>query len=221
MRLPASLCVLLCLCTAASATTVNLVTPSGVDTGWSATFDDTRTDVIVDSVTSTSMRIEIFKNIDSPPFNMILFTPRLPSALALIRISDESISNNTGLDWSSYQWQINGGGTIGFDSVTTVSNGFSIDPFTQMQWLDPIGAQYYQGLLVSGGGVADGDSYTPGLYGGSLDINTAVGLGSSPSSFSLLQAPVPEPNTILLLTTAVAAIGRYVSLRRKAARDRS
>jgi hypothetical protein len=205
-RLLIACATVLCLSGVASASVIlDLVSPTGVDSGWSAVFDQTRTDVIVDSVTSTYLRVEVFKNFTSDTPNVITFMPRLPTARKLIQITDETIVNNTGWDWTDYHWQIEGSNAA-FDSNTTGKSGWSIAPFTQSHWSGWVSGGFYDELSADGGVVEADGIFTPGLVLGRLDINTAVAPLSAPAEFQLEQYPTPEPATLTLLGLGAAAL---------------
>ena len=197
---------------------VDLVDGSN-DSGWSVVMpDDTGNGIIVDDVSSSSVRIEIAKTFTEflPGSGFVprtyVFRQRLPDAdtASTIEITDEVIRNLTGLDWEDYHWEIVGR-TAAFDKVATDASGFSIDPFTNKAWgpLPPgWGAGHSSRLNVDGGVVPDGGTFTPGLAAGKLYIDVDLGPGNS--DFALVQVPTPEPGAIALIL-----IGAGFALKRR------
>jgi hypothetical protein len=197
--------------TASASLVVELMDPFTLrDSGWSMTIpDDLRTGVTVDAVTSSYIHLEISKEfyagLNHDPFtpNVVTFTQRFASAVPSILITDESILNSTGRDWTSYRWWLEDPNAA-FDKTSTVNSGFTIAPFTTMAWGPaPTGwaSSYSHELAVSDGTLQNGDVYYPGLDQGWLAIKVNLDAGPQPQmrSFDLMQAPIPEPVTMALL----------------------
>ena len=187
------------------------------DSGWRAVLpDDVNVGIVVDRVTDSYVRIEISKvftkapeNGDFPPIT-ILFeqTANDANTVATIQITDETITNNTGVDWTDYHWQINGC-CAAFDKTATENSGFSINPFTNAAWTAKSGwgSDYASALDVDGGTVAAGETFAPGVDSGKLYID--INLDCADSDFCLVQYPTPEPGTLFLVSAgAVVTILR-------------
>ena len=212
------LSLLLLTCSYAPASVVvDLTDTSGRDSGWSVTLaDDIHNGIFVDKVTSSYVRIEISKILYQHavggvfPANEIVFTQRLDDAntVPVIQITDEIITNTTGLDWTDYHWQIVGA-PAAFDRTATdnPSSPFSISPFTVRTWgaaQTGWDANHPASLDVSGGVVPDGATFSPGVDSGRLYV--AVDLSAAKSDFTLRQYPTPEPGTMVLLALGAAGM---------------
>ncbi len=206
----------------ASADVIVQLKIGGNDSGWDAILaDDIHTGIFVDSVTSSTVTIEIVKDFYLPPENgvfpshVIRFRQRLDDAATVptIRISDEFIANNTGEEWLDYHWQILEE-VAAFDAAATDASGFNIDPFTNKVWVPAAGwdAAHASGLNVDEGVVPVGGLYMPGSVSGWLEIDVDL---SAPAEveFTLEQIPTPEPGTMAML--AVGGVGALVRRRRR------
>lgn len=189
------------------------------DSGWTAVLaDNIHNGIIVDAVGADYVVIEIAKDFYTSPTNgdftpnVIQFTQRLADGQTMpkILINDESIWNITGQAWTDYHWWLTGS-VAAFDKAATDASGFSVEPFTKKTWsAAPVGwaATYSSELAVTGGTVADGDFFNPGLTSGYLAIQADLS-NQQAVSFTLYQAPMPEPATIaLLLSGAGLLVGR-------------
>jgi len=182
----------------------------GADSGWSALVPDhATTGIVVDQVGGDYVRIEVAKTFDDFDVNVITFYQRLPDAqtVATIRIDDEIVHNNTGGNWTRYLWAIDGAAAA-LDKPATEASVFDVSPFTsktwgptQAGWSDP---GHVAWLLAGDGVVADGETFSPGLAGGSLYID--VDLSGQGRSFQLKQMPIPEPATLVVLATGAAGL---------------
>ncbi|MDY6912896.1 MAG: PEP-CTERM sorting domain-containing protein [Planctomycetota bacterium] len=222
----AAVALLLCslACPVYADVVIDLIDPiTGADSGWSAILaDDIHNGIVVDKVRSSYVRIEISKDFYLPPVNgcfppnTIIFQQRLVDALTVptIQITDETIFNNTGVDWTDYHWEILGA-SAAFDKAATDKSGFSINPFTNKTWgavQTGWGPDHRISLNVDGGVVADGEWFLPGLAQGKLYIDTD--LSGCCTEFALMQCPTPEPGTLLILAGG-AAIGLFRRNRRR------
>jgi len=178
--------------------------PLILDSGWDATINDTENvGIVVDAVSTVEdyVVIEIIKTFrDFTPI-VIDFQARA-NAVGTIRISDETIVNLTGVDWTDYHWEIVDvqGGTATFADP----GDFSVAPFeTKNLTLSTLDA--FGGGTVPGNGAV----FAPGLNSGPLDIVTDPA-GAGPVSFKLVQYPTPEPATMTVL-----ALGGLIALRRR------
>lgn len=195
----------------------DLVTPGGVDSGWSAILPNTATSIIVDSVGTGFVRLEIFKSFTCGPqdgqfsVNDITFFQRLDDAhtRANIQITDETIHNMTGYAWTDYYWNVSGQGAL--DRTATEGSGFSYDPFTVLTWSDSLGAGKYRSLTASGGVIENEDTFSPGLNSGRLVIQADLS-GAAAANISFKQNPIPEPSMMAILL--VGACGCLVRTRR-------
>ena len=187
---------------------VDLIDGFGNDSGWSAIIaDNIHNGIVVDNVTDSYVRIEIAKDFYQPhvggvfPSNTIQFYQRLADALtvATIQINDETVTNNTGTEWTDYHWEISNAAAA-FDKVATDNSGFAINPFTNKTWGSAAGwdADHSSTLDVDGGTVADGQTFFPGADGGKLYIDADLS-SSEAVYFTLMQYPTPEPSTLILL----------------------
>ena len=113
----------------------------------------------------------------------ILFQKVDPNAKQLV-INDEILQNQTGVDWTAFQWKLVSGGTAAFTFAATngPASGFGISPFTTMSFADA-----NQTLNFSGGVVGNGQTWMPGA-------NSLTGIAivsGSASSFALKEIPMP------------------------------
>jgi hypothetical protein len=191
------------------------LTLDGQDSGWTVTLaDNVHSGVVVDSITSSYVIIEVIKTFWTGPEsgqfnpNLIQFTQRLDSAHTVpsIWITSEAITNLTGADWTGYHWEVDGAAAA-FNKDQTDASVLSIGPFVNQTWgPSPVGQPSHAMTLdVDGGTIADGDTYFPGSAHGRLYVD--VDLGTSPVSFTLKQYPTPEPCSMgLLLLGAVGML---------------
>jgi hypothetical protein len=130
-----------------------------------------------------------------------------------IVIDDEIIKNSTGEDWTDFHMILMDHGEVFFRPDLTAASGgggpigFSIDPFTNAQFVDGDTR-----LDIDGGVVPDGGLWFPGggLSDGQLWIEVSTAnAGGLPKTFVLKEIPTPEPGTLALCTFgAVFVVGR-------------
>lgn len=208
-------CLLAAVPTAGGAT-IPLKDVFGIDSGWDADIpDDIHTGIVVDKVTSSYVRIEIFKDLDQParegdfPPHLIQFHPRTGSAVSTIRITDETIINDTGMPWTDYHWSIVGLGAS-FNTTLTDASGFSVSPFQTKTWGPLVSTGHSRQLGVSNGVIAPGSVYRPGLAKGELVIDILPSLDLPSRTFTLMQYPTPEPATLVTVV-----LGGLIALARR------
>jgi hypothetical protein len=108
-----------------------------------------------------------------------------PNAKELV-INDEVLQNQTGVDWSAFQWKLASGGTAAFTFAATngPASGFDISPYTNMSFADSNST-----INFNGGTVANGSTWFAGA-------NSATGIAivsGSEDSFVLKEIPVAIP----------------------------
>ncbi len=206
----------LCITPIASADIIVPLIDGTTNSGWQAVLpDNVNVGIVVDRITDSYVRIEISKSfVEAPEGGVfdpitIIFQQVLPDdqTVSIIQITDESITNNTGVDWTEYHWQLLDQAAA-FDIAATEDSDFSIDPFTNMSWVAATGWSelYASALDVDGGVVAAGESFFPGLDSGRLYIN--VNLALEDSNFGFAQNPTPEPTTMALMGLGALAVIR-------------
>lgn len=171
--------------------------------GWQATIaDDVNVDIEVDfvSLPDNVLSIEKFaKFITVDPFTgmptpvSIVFNQIAPDAETVSRIviSQETIANNTGLDWVAFRNEILGG-VATFNQAESAT--FSINPFTNRTYSASSDAVTFDGGVVTAGSV-----WTPGFDAGDLVIDIDLS-GDSPAKFVLKELPqVPGPAGLAVL----------------------
>jgi len=212
----------------ATMVTVPLSDPSGTDAGWSVTYDDARVDLTVDQVSHDNdyVLIQISKDfITGPnpvthrwPAIMMDFIQRLADAetVSTFRIMAESISNQTGVEWTDFHWEVLNHDDAWLD--VAASGEFGIQPlphFQQQQWTTRAGEPNRADALdVWDGLVVTGSSYFPGVDDSDLVIQTDL-TGANPLSFTFQQYPTPEPATLGLLAAGLGAALTCRRARRK------
>jgi len=199
----------------ADIVTVPLISWTGVDSGWSVTYDDAYVDIAVDLVNMGKdfVLIEVSKDFAQPgyPLTSILmdFIQREDDAqtVSTIIIADESITNLTGVAWTDYHWQLLDHDEVWFDIELSTTFGIQADPHfkTQIWHTLPNDPSKANALTVEDGVVADFSSYFPGMDASDLVI--AVDLGNEgPVSFEFKQYPTPAPATMALMGLGLVAI---------------
>ncbi len=200
IRTLASFC---CLGLAASVAQADVTIALGG--GWEAViFQENLVDLAVDyvSIEDDVLVIEKFANFASiDPFTgqpdpiRIAFNQVGTDAETVSRIviADELVANNTGFDFYQFEMVLLGAQAT-WDQAG--SAGFSINPFTEMDFIGD------QNVLFSGGTVEDGTFWTPGELTGELIIDIDLS-NTTPSTFILKEiAMVPAPAAVALLGLA-------------------
>ncbi len=184
----------LCALRAAAFTPVPPVTTfSFPDAGWQVSCSDPTANLgVVEDGTGTSsdgqkfIALEIMKDFHSDgPIDLTFTQIGTASATApRLIIEDETINNFTGSDWHEFEWSLTGTGVQFNETLTNAGgvNGFSIDPFTQVNWVNT------QKLQALGGAVAANDVFMPGFGTGDLVIDATPG-AAAPASFVFSQTP--------------------------------
>jgi len=212
----------LCITPVASADVIVPLVDGSDNSGWQAVLpDNVSVGIVVDRITDSYVRIEISKSFsyeiivdpNDPEASYIfdpitiIFQQTLPDAqtVSTIQITDESITNNTGVPWTDYHWQIPDS-VAAFNIDDTEGSNFSINPFTNITWTAASGwnALHASALDVDGGVVGVGETYTPGIDSGKLYIN--VDLDEDNSDFSFIQNPTPEPASMALMSIGALAV---------------
>jgi len=186
------------------------LTFDGQNSGWTASWDNSLDDPIgnqvsltVDNLTRDTVVIEkhaVFQDVSQfggiVPI-VIAFQQNSLNAVRYIAFDDETVFNQTGLDWNGFRFIVEDGMTgttmdIRFD--TAQSAGFSITPFTTTAY-----SQNNQILEVGGGvvpsappGVVGPNVWFPGVAAGALVIDTSPIQGVL-RSFSFKEAPLAIP----------------------------
>lgn len=177
--------------------------------GWTASWDDSLDSVLslaVDQDTPTESNSVIIEksirfttdHVDDGQVNpaKIVFQQTDANAKRLIIVADETVTNDTGLNWNGFRFTVLDGTTgtnadSRFDPVATgigLPGGFDVSPFTSATF-----SQNDQILELGGGALPDGQTWTPGqgVDAGELVI---IGLpsngGSTLRSFSFVEQPL-------------------------------
>jgi hypothetical protein len=123
------------------------------------------------------------------PTYPISFQQTSTEAARYIAITDETVINNTGVDWTGFNFTILGG-TNGAAISPSLSLDFSIDPFTRFNYSDD-----NKSLTVDGGVVRNGEPWFPGFESGALVIDAApISSGATLQSFVLKEQPLTGGN---------------------------
>lgn len=215
----ASLVAALVLLAASFTAQANLVQASLGDSGWQVTgAANGSVGVTVDREGTDSdgrrfVAIEIFKvfregpdpQTQAVPATLLNFiqTGSNTAAAQRIYISDESITNMTGVTWRDFHWILGVTDVARFnrDMTNPTTNadelGWQIGPFTKASWSANANLGTEE-LAVAGGEVADGSSFFPGIGKGNLVIDI-VGLDRG-LVFTLKEIPtISEPASLMLI----------------------
>jgi hypothetical protein len=186
----------------ASAYTEELVSPTGVDSGWAANYNDSLTpqlNLVYKGMVGNDFFIEKDATFNANDMGglEITFTKTNSNADTLV-INDESIINNSGVSWSGFNFELgtgSTGGTPGFafantsgSSIGTGANDFDISPFTSFAF-----SSNNTILSMTGGTIANGAVWMPGAT--SQSGLAIVASGDGESSFVLKEIPnaIPLP----------------------------
>jgi hypothetical protein len=198
----------------ARATTEELVSFNGTDSGWSATWNsslDPQLDLVYKGTVGDDFFIEKDATFNSNDLGGLEITFQKTSATAdTLVINDESIVNNSGVAWNGFNFVLgtgSTGGTPGFaftnsdgSSSSTLSD-FDISPFTQFAF-----SSQNTVLSMSGGTIGNGDVWMPGAT--SQEGLAIVASGNSVNSFVLKEIP----NAIPLPAAAWTGLSTLVGL---------
>jgi hypothetical protein len=205
------------LCAGASGAII----PLG-SSGWQAEFDsslDPFVDINYVDQVGDSVIIQKAAEFTQGPDPLTGLFPTIPivfrqvgaSTVSSIVISDEIITNSTGVDWTDFHWDVLDGPDAFFDS----GPGFMFDttPLTNQMFSPDDRSFWVDGFGVGPGGtdavVADGSVWFPG--DGAINGNLVINVVSTGSTvFTLKETPTPEPGTLVLL-----ALGGLAALRRQ------
>ncbi|GJM25171.1 MAG: hypothetical protein DHS20C16_15860 [Phycisphaerae bacterium] len=193
--------------------------PIDIGGGWQAeVMSGNVTSFVVDDTDSERTVIQIAKQFDDgpefgqfPPIE-IAFTQTGTDATTVpsIVVNDENILNNTGFEWTDYHWALIDGGQAWFN-VSQMA-GFDTSPFNTQSFDDNFGfgdANKMTDFNVEGGIVPNGGTFTPGLLGGAIWIDTDLS-GEDPVTFNYKQFPtnpaIPEPASLMLMLGGCAVL---------------
>lgn len=119
------------------------------------------------------------------PTYPISFQQTSTDAARFIALTDETIINNTGVDWNAFNFTVLGG-TNGAAISPSLTLDFSIDPFTRFNYSDD-----NKSLTVDGGVIRNGETWFPGFESGALVIDAApITSGATLQSFVLKEQPL-------------------------------
>lgn len=177
------------------------------NSGWLASWDaslDGTVAINYDFESSRAVYIEKFINFTRQSDLLagsvdpvaIVFTRVLTNATPYIVMNDEILINNTGLDWTGFEFTLlPGNSSLVFDQALTEvappGNGFSIGPFTTHTY------NASSTILTVGGGMVGTQPgqniWFPGTVSGGLAIQTNAS-GSQVGSFTLKEMPIVVPS---------------------------
>lgn len=211
MRIITSLCIIAIAGSIASAATKD------IGGGWEAIWDqslDGLVDVNPSGVSPDGQVVYIQKSAEFTqgpvggifPSIPIVFRQTQPGAAAFIVIDDEIITNSTGFAWTDFHMDVLDGGDAKFSPALTGGGGgpigWTIAPFAAASFsADLTRLDIWGGVLPVGGVWFPGD----GASDGQLYIETTPGV-THMTTFVLKETPTPEPGTILLLGSGLAAL---------------
>lgn len=174
--------------------------------GWQASVPNlSAVGINVDTVTSQFVAIEISKDFTEPSvngifpgLNIVFSQVDVDGATApQIVILDESVTNQTGEDWTDYHMELLTAGDVSFNIASSL--GFSMAPFANRLFT-------LTTLDADNGLVFNNSSFFPGAGPGELVID--ADLSGGPVTFSLLEYPTPEPATFALMLIGLGVISR-------------
>lgn len=194
------------------------------DSGWQASWHSSLDSVVdIDFMQVIGNTIFIQKSAEFTqgavngvfPSIAITFKQIGESSITNIAIEDEIVTNSTGVAWTGFFMKVMNGGSVSFNQAQTLASGgtgpigFSIDPFTTATFLEESTK-----LRISGGVLANGESWYPGsgLNDGQLWIDVHSGALGDYSLFTLKERPlatiVPGPSALLAMSGLLFMIGR-------------
>ena len=184
--------------------TFRLVDAEGDFAGWClSTSHPDHLDIYVDAVDMDQRfaLIQLSKDFTDPPGFGDLITPMLidfvqirPDELTAntIYIADESVTNNTGVDWTDYHWILFDGPEAWFD--VAASGGFDTSPLAVRdfeEFIDSPVNNKAKRLSAAGGVVPDMTTFFPGDGAGELAIGVDLS-GEDSVSFTLKERPTTD-----------------------------
>jgi hypothetical protein len=132
------------------------------------------------------------------------FQQTSPNAVMNIAIVGETITNQSGVDWTAYRQTLLLSSRVGFNQA--FSGGFNPAPFTTNTYSAPNAVGFTE-VRHADGVVPNGSTWTPpGPNGGPLWIS--VQPGNLPVTFTLKEIPVPTPGSVALAGLAGLAAFR-------------
>lgn len=191
---------------AAGTASAQLTQPLG--NGWQVTiFDPANVTILVDSSTPQEIRLRKRATVtgvtdEGIPRPIVLnFQQIAPSASTAPRISiiEETISNQSGVDWIAYRNSLLQSSRVMFNPMLTDLNPA---PYTTTTYTPDFREVQYDGGVVPNNSVWS----ATGANGLVIDIN----LGSVPVIFVLKEIPVPTPGAL-----ALAGVGGLIATRRR------
>jgi hypothetical protein len=148
----------------------------------------------------------------------VTFTQTSANALPNIVIVEEAITNQTGVAWLDFHFDITDSGDAQFNVAATAGSGgpppigFSIAPFTTAVFGNSVAGPNTV-LDIAGGVVPNGATWNPGAGpggDGALWITTNPHTSAPYTVFTLKERPtIPEPSSL-----AILALGALPLLRR-------
>jgi hypothetical protein len=139
-----------------------------------------------------------------PPTISVVFEQIADDAetVSQIKITEEIVENNTGVDWDAFRILLFPNAKVEFDVADSAT--FSIDPFTTRTYVNQNAE-----VIFADGVVVNGATWNPGADSGELVIDVDL-TNETPVAFTMKELPVPEPATGVI---ALAAFG-LAALRR-------
>jgi hypothetical protein len=204
-----------------------------VDSGWVVHFEDGLGVAFV-GVTSDRAEVKIQKIADfRDPFDggvgpvlELVFEQVRSDATPFVTIDSESVTNNTGSDWSGFRFFLNNiegeGDGARFDAGRTFgdSDPFDISPFTTFAY-----NATFTDLVLGGGTVQDGQTWLPGAgnTGGDFVIDARPGGEGDLVTFKFDEQPlidtpiIPLPPAVWSGLAGLAGVGlmNYRAMRRR------